>query len=437
MYSTRSATLGIESTSSSPPIRLCSYSPLTLLHFRYTEYLSKKQAAELVAPHKDTLELVHSWLGRHGVPSSSILPSHAGGWLMITGVPTSQADGLLGASYQLYRHTGTNSTEPVLRTVSYAIPAALHAHVQMVAPTTYFPSPRKPSIKEAAVMINATGELVNVLSKRAGLVSPSFLRTLYKTEAYVPVAMDKNGLGVLGLENQYPSKEDFTKFMKNYRKDAVATDFTVEQINNGGNDPNNPGVEASLDTQYAAAMSFPTQQIFYSTGGYMTMSPTNGKPVPGDALLEWLNFLFKEETNTPPTISISYGFAEDTVPPAYTDALCDLFAKLGAIGVSVLAGSGDHGVGRGECIDSSGNIMFRPMFPATCTCISMCAIHMRRMSLTRPPRFCRSPCHQCRWHDVPRPRDHVARLRGRLLTPLYTPGLPSARGGHLSRASQK
>ena len=319
MRSTKSATLGIESTSSSPPIRLCSYSPMLLLRFRYTEYLSKKQVAELVAPHGDTLELVHSWLAHHGVLSSSISPSHGGGWLTITDVPISQADELLGASYQLYKHTGTNSTEPVLRTVSYALPAALHAHVKMVAPTTFFPSPRapvqaprKPSGKEAVVMVNTTGELVNVLLRRdnSDLVSPSFLRTLYKTETYVPVAMDRNKLGILGLNNEYPRKKDFKQFMKIFRKDAVAADFTVENINNGGNDQNNPGVEANLDTQYAAAMSFPTQQIFYSTGGHLDWSPTDGKPTSGDPFLVWLNILLKEETDTPPTISMSYGYPE-------------------------------------------------------------------------------------------------------------------------------
>ena len=350
---------------------------MPLNRFRYTEYLSKKQVAELVAPHKDTLELVQSWLAHHGVPSSSISPSHGGGWLTIADVPISQADKLLGASYHLYKHTGTISAGPFLRTVSYALPAALHAHVQMVAPTTFFPFPRAPlqaprkhSSKESAVLVNATGEPVNVLPRRDNLdlISPSFLRTLYKTETYVPVAMDRNKLGILGLLKDYPRNKDLKKFMKMFRKDAVAADFTVERINNGGNDQRNPTVEANLDTQYAAAMSFPTPQIFYSTGGYADWSPTDGKPSPEDAYLVWLNILLKEETNTPPTISMSYGFQEHMIPPAYMDALCDLFTKLGAIGVSVITASGDDGVGKGECLDGHGNFGFQPMFPASCTC---------------------------------------------------------------------
>src|SRR6202167_2258368 len=139
------------------------YSPVPLLRFRYGVHLSKEQIAELVAPHQHSLELVHSWLEHHRVPSSSISISHGGGWLSITGVPVRQANELLCASYQIYRQTGTNETNATLRTVSYALPVALHVHVQTVAPTTYFGSPRKPlptalqrsneEIEAAAVMM--------------------------------------------------------------------------------------------------------------------------------------------------------------------------------------------------------------------------------------------------------------------------------------------
>jgi tripeptidyl-peptidase-1 len=92
---------------------------------------------ELVAPHTDTLELVDPWIRYHGLLSSSI---SGGNRLTLTGVPVSKANKLLGASYQLYQHAETNET--IVRTVSYSLPEALHAHVQTVAPTTYFASPR-------------------------------------------------------------------------------------------------------------------------------------------------------------------------------------------------------------------------------------------------------------------------------------------------------
>ncbi|KAH9011132.1 peptidase S8/S53 domain-containing protein [Lactarius hengduanensis] len=104
--------------------------------FTYGAHLSKGQVAELVRPHPDTLELVTSWLAHHGVRPTSISTTHGGAWLTVSNVLVSRANQMLGASYQLYRHAKVNDT--IIRTVSYALPEVLHAHIQAVAPTTYF-----------------------------------------------------------------------------------------------------------------------------------------------------------------------------------------------------------------------------------------------------------------------------------------------------------
>ncbi len=67
--------------------------------------------------------------------------THGGSWLTVTGVPVSQVNKVLGASYQLYQQAGTNDTA-ILRTVGYGLPTMLHTHMQTVAPTTYFASTR-------------------------------------------------------------------------------------------------------------------------------------------------------------------------------------------------------------------------------------------------------------------------------------------------------
>ena len=63
------------------------YLRVPLLRCRYGAHLSKEDVAKLVAPHPDTLELVHSWLVHHGVPSSSVSTSHGSGWLTLNSVP--------------------------------------------------------------------------------------------------------------------------------------------------------------------------------------------------------------------------------------------------------------------------------------------------------------------------------------------------------------
>ncbi|KAI9450416.1 subtilisin-like protein [Lactarius psammicola] len=339
-------------------------------HQNYGAHLSREQVASLVAPHPETLGLVNSWLKHHGV-SSSISMTHGDGWLTVTGVPVSQADNLLGASYRLYRHIGTNRT--IIRTVSYALPALLHAHVQTVAPTTHFAPPRmlhqtthKRFREKAAATANATsGEFVTVLSTRDGEIVPEDLRELYKTTAYEPTAMGRNKLAIADYGDESPSQQDLTTFMSYYRTDATDVTFELVQVNGGLYNPSHPDIEGSVTMQYAAAIAYPTPFIFYSVGGEFKWSPDTNEPIQGDTYLEWLRYVLTQPI-IPLTISISYGNMERDFPPAYAKALCDLFARLGARGVSVLFASGDHGVGQGDCKDSSGKVQFTPLFPASC-----------------------------------------------------------------------
>ncbi|KAH8980738.1 subtilisin-like protein [Lactarius hatsudake] len=332
-------------------------------------------AAPLTPSFTDTLEFVTSWLAHHGVRRSSISTTHGGAWLTVSNVLVSQANKMLGASYQLYRHAKVNDT--IIRTVSYALPEVLHAHIQAVAPTTYFASPRTlrqttrgRSVEAAAALAEAeatSGKPVTVLSSRTSEVTPSELRWMYKTFPYVPTAADRNALGVFGYRKQYPSETDLTKYMTYFRSDvqppSLAT-FTVELVNGGEYDRDNPSREANLNVQYALAMAYPTPIIFYSIGGSEKWSTDSGEPLPGDMDLESLGYMLKK-TDIPQTISISYGTYERNVPREYARAVCILFAQLGARGVSVLFPAGDEGVGE-DCKSESGNVRFVPEFPASC-----------------------------------------------------------------------
>ncbi|KAH9054785.1 Pro-kumamolisin, activation domain-containing protein [Lactarius vividus] len=284
-------------------------------------------------PHPDTVELVTSWLAHHGVRPSSISTTHGGAWLTVSNLLVSQANEMLCASYQLYRHAKVNDT--IIRTVSYSLPEVLHAHIQAVAPTTYFAStwtqrqtPHRRSVGAAAEA--TSGKPVRVLSSRADMVTPSQLRWLYKTFGYIPTAADRNALGVFGFREQYPSETDLTTFMTYFRSEvqppSLAT-FAVELVNGAGYDPANPGDEANLDVQYTSAMAYPTPIIFYSIGGLGRWATKTGEPVSGDEWLESFNYLFKK-TVIPQTISISYGGYERNMPREYTRALCILFEFL-------------------------------------------------------------------------------------------------------------
>ncbi len=350
------------------------YSPVRPLRCRYGAHLSKEQVAQLVAPHPDTLQLIKSWLGHHDVQPSSISMTHGGSWLTLTGVPVPQAKKMLGASYQLYRRTGTNDTT-ILRTIGYALPVVLHTHVQTVVPTTYFAStrtlrqtPQRRSVRATADI--ASRGLVTVLSSRDDdKVKPSDMRRLYRTSEYVPAATDKNMLGVAGYMNDYPSPADLREFMTQCRTDAVDASYTVEKVNGGEYDPSDPTPEANQNMQYTQAMAYPTRHVFYSNGGEWEAMPGTNEPAPGDSFLEWLKHMI-DQPNVPQTISTSYGDPEKGVPREYARTSCNLFAQLGARGASVIFPSGNDGVGEGNCIanDGSGRVQFVPEFPSSCMC---------------------------------------------------------------------
>ncbi|KAH9057768.1 subtilisin-like protein [Lactarius vividus] len=330
---------------------------------RYGAHLSKEQVAEVVAPHPDTLDLVSSWLENYDIPSSSISTTLGGNWLKVVSVSVSQANRILGASYQLYQHVETNDT--VLRTISYSLPEVLHGHIQTIVPTTYFSSPLTGAMSpQVYSSTGAEAQAKAVLSRREEGVTPSYLRSLYKTLGYVPRATDRNALGIAGYGGQFPSPQDLTLFMNEFRTDGGDATFTVTQINGGGYDPASPGIEANLDIQYAEAMAYPTRHIYYSTAG----TPYSRVD---DPYLCWLQYVIaQDDVDIPRTISTSYGGYEQIMPLEYVVSVCALFAQLGLRGVSVLFSSGDWGVGVGDCVFQSRSgehsVQFLPIFPATC-----------------------------------------------------------------------
>ncbi|KAH9021333.1 subtilisin-like protein [Lactarius pseudohatsudake] len=328
-------------------------------HPRYRAYLTKEQVAELVAPRPETFELVNLWLEHHGISSSSISMTHGGNTLMLKDVSVTQANTLLGASYQLYRHTKRGET--IVRTVGYSLPVALHWHVLTVVPTTSFVSPRTqwqtPRNRSDRAVKETSGEPATMLSSRekVNYITPSFLRWLYDTETYTPNSPGENVLGIVGFLGDYPSPADLTAFMQKYRSEANDATFTVVEVNDGGYDPTHPHQEANTDIQYAEAMAYPTPHIFYSTG--------DGSNT--DDLVAWLKYILDQE-NIPQTISFSYSQEEYDTSRDYAIYVCDQFATLGVRGVSVLQSSGNNGIGEGNCQRNDGTVRFAPRFPGTC-----------------------------------------------------------------------
>jgi tripeptidyl-peptidase-1 len=125
------------------------------------------------------------------------------------------------------------------------------------------------------------------------------------------------------------------------------------------------------------ALAYPANITYYSTGGKGAKLDGLGNEIPptgsdNEPYLEFLQeMLALGDEQMPHVLSISYSDDEQSVPRAYAERVCDLFAQLTARGVSVIVASGDGGaagIGQNVCLtnDAAQRKRLLATFPASC-----------------------------------------------------------------------
>jgi len=104
----------------------------------------------------------------------------------------------------------------------------------------------------------------------------------------------------------------------------------------GPNNPNTPGIEASLDIQYITGTAPLIPTTFWSTG-----PPEHGGQ---EDFVRWAQNM-NAATSVPLIMSVSYGDDENSIDKSWADRLNIEFQKLAVRGVSIFFASGDNGVG--------------------------------------------------------------------------------------------
>ncbi|PVH93299.1 subtilisin-like protein, partial [Periconia macrospinosa] len=330
-------------------------------HAQYGNHLDQEAILAMIAPKKESVDLVQEWLDKE-LPSSGSDVTVKGDYVTVQ-ASVNTIEKLLKTEYSTFIRA--SSSEKVLRTLQYSLPANLVGHIDMVQPTTFF------GLQKQRSTISEWHELTDEFSTEAVLdvpgctgrgITPTCLANLY---SFASAQNQSVGLlGVAGFLEEYAIKSDFTSFLSNYAYFSnKSKSFTCTPVN-GGTCPSSPaGVEANLDVQYAGSISSNVPMTYYSTAG---RGPWIG---PGtntnEPYLEFLNYLLGLPAESlPNTLSISYGDDESTIPVSYAVNACNLFSQLGARGVSVLVSSGDSGVGS-EC-QLNGKKSFTTAFPTGC-----------------------------------------------------------------------
>ena len=250
---------------------------------------------ELVKPSGDTINLVHDWLGNHGVQASQLEYSPAKDWIKVT-LPVKDVERLLDTKYSVYRH---EDGDHVVRAPVWSLPSHLHRHVDAVQPTNSFFRPggrrmtyktitpiekfeQRPTYTLADLNGEDSGSVATACN--ASAVTSMCLRTLYGTLDYKPQVPQKNGVALTDFLGEANNRSDVRIFLEQFRPDAVsaADSFTVDIINGGDNQqtPDTPAqlaagkdLEANLDAETILGIDYPIPLTAFSTGGMPPFMP--------------------------------------------------------------------------------------------------------------------------------------------------------------------
>ncbi|KAI0690231.1 peptidase S8/S53 domain-containing protein [Cerioporus squamosus] len=318
----------------------------------YRRHLSALEVGQYTAPRSESLQAVTQWLNANNLAFTPA--THSGDMLQIR-LSLQRANEILEANFTAYTHEPTNTT--TIWTLSYALPVHLHEHITLIHPTTQFIPPT-----------HAYGYSMNELVTRetgppaacAQAITPSCLQKMYNIPPDRATAKE-NSLYMSGFGQEVANLDDLKGYLSQFRTDIKDLNFRVLSIDGAPNDGTGT-FEANSDTQITVGLATNVPITYLKAG-----NAADG--ITADDLLSELQFLLKQpEGQLPAVLTTSYVFQESEDLASYARTVCSMYARLGAMGTSVIFAAGDSGVAGGflhspaDCDDKP----FVPTFPSTC-----------------------------------------------------------------------
>ena len=351
--------------------------------------LDMAQIASMRTPAQQDVDDVMKWLAENGITKAQ--PEND--WIHVQ-TTVGEADKLLHTELRRYSF---GDQKPILRTTEYSIPDCLAAAIDFVHPIANFMTPEH-EVLTAPALDEEDPSLQRRDLSCSPFTTPDCLKSLYGINYSTPDGKSPIRFGIAGFLEQWGSYHDLDVAFGQSRPDLIKAgyNFTVELIDGGSNDqsPGKAGSEANLDLQYGMAVGYPTNVVYYSTGGRGVKLGDDGKPITGDLddnepYLEFIEHLLaKKDSELPSVISISYADDEPSVPKPYAHKVCDLLGLLTCRGVSIISGSGDGGAKGGRNATCRSNDdrhkeMTIATFPASCPWVTSVGAVTNRQD---PPR---------------------------------------------------
>lgn len=299
----------------------------------FRRWLTDKQVGEYVRAPESTIAITEL-LYRLGASDVTV---HYRGEFVSASLPRDRAESLLHVHLDLYRDSVTG--REVWRDPTFTVPEPLRAHVAHVLGVSNFPT--------ELVRLDTTCSPANTVCIDS-LISFYGISDAVRTAGAEAVSIFNDA-----ASGQYYSSSDLLSYLSIFAPGASIA-VRVDGDNSGGASCGAACSEAALDAQTVGGIAFRgTIEMFMSQG-----------IVGSDSLFDFFAVVqnIKATMNLDSLVaSISYGGEEASNDAGYIQAMENEAIKAAALGITIVAASGDWGV-QGY---SSHCGVFRPLMPAS------------------------------------------------------------------------
>lgn len=280
-------------------------------HPKYGQFFTTKQMEMLTMPAKNDFSTVFGWL--KDLPYTQ---KHSN---LLVSCTVREAEALLNTTFSVL--ASDSQGLKVIKAGDYALPVDVQFSIKAIFGLHGIPRPSEKPLIGAA----------------PATVTPAVLAATYGIGGVTPARTTANRNAVAEFQGQLMSQTDLSTFFRKYINNSQEGDDTVYKYV-GDAKQNGEGVEALLDIQYIMGVAVGVKAEFWEWKANDFCHDLNG----------WSSEILSDD-DTPSVHSVSYGWqgklSQLGCQAADQSTVEDNFAKIAAVGKSVIFASGDSGSG--------------------------------------------------------------------------------------------
>jgi tripeptidyl-peptidase I len=312
----------------------------------FGQHLSREEVAQLTT-NPLSRDIITSYLKSNG---ANILSETSYGEYITANARIDVWEKLLKAEFYSFQQIQRNGhVSEIVRTERYWIPKVLDSHVESVFRTIELPDQPQGD----APIFSSSSSGATKTETHEGTMTPRKIRDVYNvTDNHGSVNSTQ---AVVGCRELYPSEADLASFQS-------SQNLSLQAMGRIGLPSNDSKCEtddgfcgmSNLGAQYLMSISPESPTAYWHTGC-----------VSGSHITDWIVEV-ADTVNPPLVISIGFWSEERTIAKSVHLAFTTQAIKLGAMGVTIVASSGDDGaVGSIVRKEGTARCGYEPTFPSS------------------------------------------------------------------------